>query len=138
MLIFYCLDSNSHIDSDIELSDHGSSESEESFAIDRNDSISLQQIEFETNDDGDEDQINLKSARRSDVLSPSNESNRGAGDSPRRSQSNKKNVLAIGAMFVFIGSIGTAVIWKNQEGDIIVVCKLVISLKRSVKVQELK
>ena len=101
-------------DASILPSDNDSSHSEESFASDRNDILSLQQIKLETGNDGDDDQINLRSARRSDVLSPSNESHRGTGDSPRRSQSKKKSLLAIGAMFVFIGSIGTAVIWKNQ------------------------
>lgn len=60
-------------------------------------------------------QINLKSAKRSDVLSPSNESHRGASDSPRRSRSRSKSVLAIGAMFLFVGSISTAVFLNRDR-----------------------
>ena len=60
-------------------------------------------------------QINLRSAKRSDVLSPSNESHRGASDSPRRSTSRNKSVLAIGAMFLFVGSISTAVFLNSDR-----------------------
>ena len=84
----------------------------------------MQQNKLETGNDSDDDQINLKSASRSDVLSPSNESHRGTNDSPRRSQSKKKSLLAISAMFLFIGSIGTAVIWKNQLRDTFVIYKI--------------
>ena len=84
----------------------------------------MQQNKLETGNDSDDDQINLKSASRSDVLSPSNESHRGTNDSPRRSQSKKKSLLAISAMFLFIGSIGTAVIWKNQLRDTFVVSQI--------------
>ena len=60
-------------------------------------------------------QINLRSAKRSDVLSPSNESHRGASDSPRRSTRRNKSALAIGAMLLFVGSICTAVFLTSDR-----------------------
>ena len=72
-------------------------------------------MDYDGNYSGLSNQINLKSAKRSDVLSPSNESHRGANDSPRRSRSRNKSALAIGAMFLFVGSISTAVFLNSDR-----------------------
>ena len=64
---------------------------------------SLKDINLETFHNHEGDQINLQSERKE--ISPSFESNRGAGDSPRRSTSKKKCVYAIGSVLMFIGSL---------------------------------
>ena len=64
---------------------------------------SLKDINLETFHNHEGDQINLQSERKE--ISPSFESNRGAGDSPRRSTSKKKCVFAIGSVLMFIGSL---------------------------------
>ena len=70
-------------------------------------------LEYFDNDKGDEDHINLQSERRE--ISPSFESNRGDGDSPRLSTSKKKRVFAIGAMLMFVGSLSSAVFLMTDD-----------------------
>ena len=68
-----------------------------------NNLTSLKDLNLETFHNHEGDQINLQSERKE--ISPSFESNRGAGDSPRRSTSKKKCVYAIGSVLMFIGSL---------------------------------
>ena len=76
---------------------------ENTFYESDNNLTSLKDIKLETVDNHEGDQINLQSKRKE--ISPSFESNRGAGDSPRRSTSKKKCVYAIGSVLMFIGSL---------------------------------
>merc|ERR1711911_315757 len=78
-----------------------------------NNLTSLKDIKLETFDNHEGDQINLQSERRE--ISPSFESNRGAGDSPRRSTSKKKCVFAIGSMLMFVGSLRSVFLTDCQK-----------------------
>ena len=68
-----------------------------------NNLTSFKDITLESFGHQEGEQINLQSERRE--ISPSFESNRGAGDSPRRSTSKKKCVYAVGSILMFLGSL---------------------------------
>ena len=68
-----------------------------------NNLTSLKDIKLETFDPQEGDQINEQS--KFTEITPSFQSNRGAGDSLRRSTSKTKCVFAIGSMLMFFGSL---------------------------------